>query len=197
MKRYSLIALAVVVAIVMTGCGKPPQTQIQQATSALEAAESAGAQKYAPDSWSRAQQAMDRLKAEVDAQNKRFALFRNFGTARALAADAIRAANQAAADAESQKKLASDAASLVSEVRKMFQSARSRLAALPRIRGLDAAGLKATVNAAGQQIDRARADLAAARFDSAMSTATQARDELTKVLRALEQATGMSPSKKR
>ncbi len=195
MKRFGLIALVIVMAIVVTGCGKPPQTQIQQATAALQAAEAAGAPKYAPDSWSRAQQAMDRLKAEVAAQNKQFSLFRNYSRARALAADAIRAANQAASDAQSQQKLATDAAALVADVRRMFDSARGQLAALPRIR--DAANLRAVLNGASQQIDRARADLAAGRFDSAMATATQARDSVTRVLRAIEQATGRVPSKKR
>lgn len=197
MKRFSVFALSLAVVAFMTGCGKPPEALVQQATAALQAAQDAGAPKYAPDAWTRAQQAMDKLKAELAAQVRKFSLFRNYGTARALADAALSTANQAKAEALAQKKLAGDAGTAVAELRRLLQSARNRLAALPRIRGLDESGLKAMLNSAGQQLDRSQADLTAGRFDSAMATASQARETVTKVLTAIERATGRPAPKKR
>jgi hypothetical protein len=144
-----------------------------------------------------AQQAMDRLEAELAAQTKKFGLFRNYGQARTLAEAALKAADQAKAEAQAQKKLGADAETAVADLRRLLQSARNRLAALPRTRGLDAAGLRAMLDSAGRQLDRAQADLAAGRFDEAMATASQARGTVSKVLTTIEKATGGAASKKR
>jgi hypothetical protein len=197
MKRLSILVLSLAVALVIAGCSKPPQTIVRQATAALQSAQDAGAQKYAPDAWSRAQQAMDQLKAELAAQGKKFSLFRNYGKARTLADSALSTAEQAKAEALARKQVADDTETAVAESRRLLQSARNRLAALPRIRGLDAAGLRAMLNGARQQLDRAQADLTAGRFDSAMAAASQARETVTKVLNAIEKATGRPASKKR
>jgi hypothetical protein len=197
MKRFSIFALSLAVVLIMTGCGKPPETLVQQATAALQAAQEAGAPKYAPDAWAAAQQAMDKLKAELAAQAKKFSLFRNYGQARALAEAALKAADRANSEATTQKKLGGDAETAVAEARRLLQSARNRLAALPRTRGLDAAGWRATLDSAGRQLDRAQADLTAGRFDNALAAASQARGAVSKVLTAIEKATGRPASKKR
>jgi hypothetical protein len=197
MKRYSVVALCLAVVVVLAGCGKPPNTQIQQATAALQAAQDAGAPKYAPDAWARAQQAMDKLKSEIAAQAKKFSLFRNYGAARTLADAALRTADQAKADALTRKKLAQDADTAVAELGKFLQTARGRLASVTRARGLDVNAMKALLAGAGQQLDKARTELGAGRFDSALSAASQGREAVTKVLAAIEKATGRPASKKR
>ncbi len=198
MKRFSLFALLVAAMVIVVGCGKPPETQIQQAKAAYQAAEAAGAPQYAPEAWGRAKQAMDRLNAELDAQGKKSGLLRNYGRARTLADETLRLAKQAATDAGKKKdQLASDAAALIGEAKQLLQSAETRLAALPRVRGVDAAALRATLASARQQIDLAQADLDAGRFDDAQAKGAQARDAITRVLREIERVTGQSPSKKR
>ena len=66
-----------------------------------------------------------------------------------------------------------------------------------RVRTLDTAALRSTLNSAGVQLDQVRANLAAGALDSAMAAASQARDGVTKVLKAIEKATGKPTSPKR
>lgn len=198
MKRFSLLAFLVVVALVMAGCGKAPDARIEQAAAAFQAAEAAGAAEYAPEAWNRAKQAMDRMKAEVDAQGRRLGFLRNYGKAGALAEEAMRAAKQASEEADRRKEqLAGEITSLIADVRNMLQSAEARLAAIPRTRGLDPAALGSTLDTAGRQLVQAQADLDAGRLDNAMAVASQARDAIAQVFKEIERATGQPPSRKR
>jgi hypothetical protein len=99
MKRLSLLALSIVMAAVIAGCGKPPEAQIQQAANDLQAAQEAGAPQYAPEAWNRATAAAERMKAEQESQGRRFGLFRSYRQVRTLAAEVSRLAGQALAEA--------------------------------------------------------------------------------------------------
>jgi hypothetical protein len=198
MKKLSLLALLLVAASIFTGCGKAPDAQVQQATSALQAAEAAGAPQYAAEAWNRAREATDRMKAELEAQDRRFTLFRNYGKVRTLAVQATRLSEQALADANSRRtQLRDEVTGLLAELNASLASARSQLAKVPRSKGLDTASLRSSLNAAGRQLDQARSNLAAGALDSAMAVAAQARDAINGVFRAIEKATGLPASKKR
>jgi hypothetical protein len=197
MKRFAMLALALVAALAIAGCSKPPDTQLKQATDALAAAETAGAAKYAPDAWNTAKRALDAVKAEVASQAKKFSLIRNYRKAAALADDAIAAAKKAASTAVAQKQIATDAATAVEELTRSLQNARNRLSSLGRVRGLDVASLKTLLSNAGKKLDQARTDLAGGKFDSALAAASDGRDTVTNVLRTIEKATGKPASKKR
>ena len=88
-------AMLLVVAVMAVGCAKPPQQEIDAAKAALAAAEQAEAPKYAAGEWDKAQQAMNAVNAELEAQQAKFALFRSYTKAKQLMADATNAANAA------------------------------------------------------------------------------------------------------
>jgi sugar diacid utilization regulator len=94
-KNLMLGALVLSVALVATGCAKPPQVELDAAKATMADA-SAEAQKYATDAWTKAQDAMNAVNTEMEAQNAKFALFRSYTKTKEL----IAAANQAAADAK-------------------------------------------------------------------------------------------------
>lgn len=197
MKRLILIALGLVILLVFTGCGKAPDAQLKAATAALQAAEDAGAPRYAPEAWNRAKQAMDKMKAELDKQSKK-SLFRNYGKVKSLADEATRLAKQALTDTNTKKtQLTNEVTGMIADLGAQLKSARDQLSRLPRVRTLDTAALRSTLNSAGVQLDQARANLAAGALDSAMAAASQARDGITKVLKAIEKATGKPTSPKR
>ena len=79
MRRNQVIVgvLVLVAAVMIVGCAKPPQSDLDGAKAALAAAEQAEAPKYAPEAWDKAQQAMNAVNAELEAQNAKFALFRS------------------------------------------------------------------------------------------------------------------------
>ena len=111
---YVLTMLLVMVAF--TGCDDVPQQEIDAATASLEAAKNAEADRYVPDKFNAAKQAMDRAMAVV--QEEESAMFGNFDEARTLLATSKTAADEAAATAPGKKE----------EVK---QAAESALAGIP------------------------------------------------------------------
>jgi hypothetical protein len=198
MKRQNLIALSIVIALIIAGCAKPPETQVQHATTALAAAEAAGAPQYAPEAWGRAKQAADQMKAELDAQGKKLGLLRNYGKARSLAEQAAGFAEQALADANAKKaQLRGEVSAMIAEISASLEAARKQLLRLPKTKGLDVTALKSTLYDAGNKLDQARADLAGGALDRAMAVAAQAREAINGVFKAIEKATGVPASRKR
>lgn len=199
MKRLIVFAFSIVVVLLVSSCAKPPDAQIQQAGAALEAAEAAGARKYAPDAWNRANQAMERLNAELSAQDQRFILFRNFKTAGTLAEEATNAANQAKAEADKKKaQLRADVTEMIAEVRSSLRSAQTQLSGLPAtVTAVNTASLRSKLAEAEGLLDKAQSEMGAERFDSAMAGAGDARDRVVEVLRAIERAAPRLPVKKR
>jgi hypothetical protein len=198
MKRLILLAIPLALVLTLAGCGKPPETLVNQVTAALQAAEAAGAPQYAADAWNRAKQAVDQVKAALDAQAKRFSLFRNYGKVSTLGANALKLAQQALSEAEAKKKqLGGEVTSTIAEIASLLDSARSRLSKLPRIRGLDPAALRSQLNSADRLLGQARTQGADGAFDAALATAARAREAVTKVLRDIERATGGPASRKR
>jgi len=96
MRKNVVVGLMlVVVAVLAVGCAKPPQMEIDAVKAALAGAEQAEAPKYAAEAWDKAQQAMNLVNTELEAQQAKFALFRSYSKAKQLIADATNAANAA------------------------------------------------------------------------------------------------------
>jgi len=89
-------ALVLCVALLAVGCAKPPQQELDGANAAMSEATQADAQTYAANEYARAQEAMNQVNAEMEAQTAKFALIRSYNKTKEL----IATANQAAADAK-------------------------------------------------------------------------------------------------
>ncbi|HKV07589.1 MAG TPA: DUF4398 domain-containing protein [Thermoanaerobaculia bacterium] len=102
MFRQSVVrGLVLVLALSLAGCGGPPEDEIQAAQTAMTEARQAGADKYAPDAYGKAEETLAQANAEVEAQKGRFVLMRSYGRSKQLlrqaAADAGTAKTEAAA----------------------------------------------------------------------------------------------------
>lgn len=95
-RKLAVLGVAALILVVAAGCAKPPQQEIDALKAAMTAAEQAEAPKYAADAWNGAQQAMNAVNAEVEAQANKFALFRSYTKTKEL----IAAANQSAEGAQ-------------------------------------------------------------------------------------------------
>ena len=107
--KLAVLGVAALTMTLATGCAKPPQVEIDAAKAKLAAAE-AEASKYASDAYNAAQQKMNEVNAEVEAQANKFALFRSYTKTKELVAAADSAAQQAADQAVSGKEAARVAA---------------------------------------------------------------------------------------
>lgn len=75
-------------ALLVTGCAKPPQAELDALNAAMTAAEQAQAETYAQSELATARDAVNAAKAEIEKQNQKFALFRSYKNALAMITDA-------------------------------------------------------------------------------------------------------------
>jgi hypothetical protein len=198
MDRIRWLALAILVALVLGGCAKPPESTIEEARTALQAAEDAGAAQYAPEALSRARDSRDQMDTELEAQSGKFVLLRSYRNARSLAEEVIAAANQARSDAEGRKdRLRAEISNSIADLSNRLRSARDQLAALSATAPVNKTALRSRLDTAEQQIAQAQNDIDAERFDGAMATASRARENITGVLRDIERVSVRAPSRKR
>jgi hypothetical protein len=79
--RKSLALSLGLAALWLTGCEKPPMAEMDQARQAVEGARQAEAAQYAPQALAVLQDSLDTGLKEVERQNNRFALLRNYQVA--------------------------------------------------------------------------------------------------------------------
>ena len=138
MRARSLVVRLLVVTIplvLVAGCAKPPQVELDKAKAALNTAAEAEAATYAPQAWQAAQDAMNAVNAEMEVQANKFALFRSYKNTKEL----ITAAETAAMEAEQagragKEKARQEAQTALDQVRTALTDAQNMLAELEKCR---------------------------------------------------------------
>ena len=176
-KNLMMGALVLSVALVATGCAKPPQIELDAAKAAMTEAQ-AEAQKYAPEAWTKVNDAMTAATTEIDAQNAKFALFRSYTKAKDLLAavgtEAASAKTQAAANKEIAKNEAGTAIQAAKDAVTAAQTAMTELDACkrkPKGYAKDMEMLKASWDSQNAQIGDLDAKMAAEDFLGARTAA--------------------------
>jgi len=202
-QRQTLAFLALAVLLV-TGCAKPPAEQIEAAEKAVKEAQLSGAATYTAEEYAKLEGTLAALKKEVEDQDGKFALFRDYGKAEQLAAsakaDGERVKSEAAKKKEEAKAAALQAQQVAQEAVKSTLDLVAKApvgkdrAALEAIKN-DADALKASLNQVQIAIDKedypAAQAQAKAIHDKSQAVSAEIQNALAKVGKGKP-----SPSKK-
>jgi hypothetical protein len=128
--RRVLSAFALLAALITAACGTPPDKELQQAQTAIEAARAAGADRFAAEEFAAAQSALARANDAVAQRDYRLAL-NNALDARERAQNAARDATGrvAAARKEAERALTNAAAALADARAKLKAAETARVPA--------------------------------------------------------------------
>jgi colicin import membrane protein len=138
--RRLLLSLAVVAAIAGAACGDPPDKEMQQAQGAIDAARAAGADQYAHDEFTAAEDALKRAREAVDQRDYRQALN--------SALDARERAQTAAKDSvDGKAKARVDAEKALAEATTALSDARTRLKSIEASATRSIGGMRAVAGA--------------------------------------------------
>jgi hypothetical protein len=183
--RRLLLSLAVLAAMTGPACGgDPPDKEMQQAQSAIDAARTGGADQYARDEFTAAQDALKRAQEAVTQRDYRLAL-NNALDAREQAQAAAKTAvdRKAAARTDAERALADATAALNDARAKLKAAEAARMSAKP----LSAA--RRSIADGDTAVQKARTALAQGAYLDAVSTASAATAGLKAAARDLEAAT--------
>jgi hypothetical protein len=188
----SLLAMALVATtLFVTACAKAPAEEVTSAQSALEQARAAEAEKYAMDSYGAARDSLAAAEAEIQAQNSKFALFRNYDRAKALVASAQTAAAKAQQDAvvnkEAARKAADEALAMATAA---VDSANTVLMSAPvgKDNRADIEMMKADLTGAQSSLEDVRTAIAQEDYLGARQTAETINSKAMQIISEVEMA---------
>ena len=130
----SALILMVVAAVLLTGCQKPPDAEMQDAQQAIDKAKTGEAEKYAQNELAAATATMDQARTEIEAQKAKW--MPNYDKAKELLNTAKTQADAAAEAAVSGKETAkNEATQAIADAKAMVDGAEAGLKSAPRGKG--------------------------------------------------------------
>jgi methionyl-tRNA synthetase len=197
MSRLFAPLCAITCAVVLTvACSAPPQKEIDRAQQAVDAARTAGAEKYAPESFAEATAALQQSHEAVNQRDYRLALSRAVD-----ASDRAQEAARAAADNKARARSEAEAAVNAVNASVMHLQARLKVAEEIRVSPRELAPVRATLKETESALQKARALLAAENYSGAIQAVSgldsRIRSETRVVEAAITLRTARRPAKKR
>lgn len=191
-RACALLALCLTVGLTVGCGGEPPEKEIQQAQSAVDAAAAAGADTYATEEFGAAKLALTNAKTAVEQRDYRLAL-NDALDSRERAQNAAREA----ADARSTARAAAEAA--LSAADKALAGAQTKLKAAEdrKLAARVLAAPKSGINTAATSLQEAHAAFDQGRFMDVPDRAKAATALLSTPLEQLEAATAAPVRKRR
>ena len=131
--KQTLVSASLSWLLILGGCQNAPQAVIDAAKEAVATVESAEASRYAAEQFNAMQDSLEAAMAEIDAQNGKFALMRNYGRAQELLHSVV-----AMADSTKQAAIANkdvirlEAEQLISQMQAQVVEARALVAKAPK-----------------------------------------------------------------
>jgi hypothetical protein len=142
-----LVAFSFLV-VSLASCAKAPQAEIDAANVAIEAAKTAGADRYAPESFNAASEALKTALTAVEEQNSKFALFRNYDASKTTLASVATLSTKAVEETTAKKTaLKAEVTQALTDLAGLITADKELLAKAPK--GKEG---KAALEAIGQEI---------------------------------------------
>ncbi len=189
-KRIAVV-FAVFALLVFIGCAKPPEQEIQKASTAMDAAKIAEAEEYVPESYQVAMDTINAANAAKQEADGKFALFRSYSKAKALYVSAEALANKAVEDAAAEKeRVKQEVTGLLTQAKAVLDSANAALAKAPKGKGskADIELIKNDLAAAQASFDDANLDFNAGKYKVAKSKVEAAMMKAQSVIEQIEAA---------
>ena len=191
-----MVATSAVVAVAigsLMGCARLPKGAVQETKVALDQADQAQAETYAPQAWAEAQKAMDAANAEIDNQRTNFALNRSYKKT----AELLEVARQKATEAEKaavagKEQVHKQAEQLLTELSSGFDRANQLFEELSKCRrrpkGLasDLDQMRGKVNGLARQVTDLQSALEAESYMEVKTLATQLKNQLDAAVADME-----------
>jgi hypothetical protein len=142
-----LVAFSFLV-VSLASCAKAPQAEIDAANVSIEAAKTAGADRYAPESFNAASEALKTAVTAVEEQNAKFALFRNYDASKTTLASVATLSTKAVEETTAKKAaLKAEVTQSITDLTAVIAADKELLAKAPK--GKEG---KAALEAIGQEI---------------------------------------------
>lgn len=183
-KRLLSSVAVFAVVVLMIGCSEAPVTEFDAGKKALETAQQAEAELYAPAVYKEAMDSLNAASVEIQKQDGRFSMLRDYDQAKATIAAAqqlaAKAASEAAVEKENMRLLDS---TLIVEIDALMVEAKTALAKAPKGKGtrLDIKVMQTDLDAAATALTAATTDYQAGNYLVARDKLQAVKSQITRV----------------
>jgi hypothetical protein len=184
MKNKILIGLTTlgVVTLLLSGCSKVPQTELDSANSAIEAAKTAGADLYVPDAYAALQDSMKVITEKIELQKTK--IFRKYGEVKKELNAVTIQANQVSEQTEVRKtEVKTEVQNALAEVKTILQEDKQLITKAPRGKEGSAALLeiKNEINIIEGSVDEASKMLEGNQYIQALDKVKAAKEKASSI----------------
>jgi len=191
-KWLSIIIISLTLILALGSCAKPPTAEADAARAAVAAAESnPDVPMYAANTLARAKDSLSRMQNELDAKK--------YESAKTLALETVKIADEAAAEAKTAKeRVKASASSVFDSLKKNIAETEKALAAAGKTRGikLDFTAASAELAAIKKAMDAAGSDFNSGAFKTSLEKGESAQSRLTALNRLISDAVRDASKKK-
>lgn len=189
MRLGMIVVLTLAASLVFFACASAPKEEIAATNKAIQDAQTDDVRTYAEESLKDATDTMAKATAEVQTQDEKFALSRDYKVASDLLKQAKEKAAKAVSDAVANKaKAKADAEALITSMTPLLADAKKALATAPRGKDTKAEieALQADFKSAEEAVAAATTAMSGEKFKDALAQANTAK---TKAQGIIDQVT--------
>jgi hypothetical protein len=192
MKKISLMVVFTVAAsLFFFGCASAPKEEIAASQAAIQAAQTDDVKTYAEESLKDASDTMAKATAEVQVQDEKFALSRDYKAASDLLKQAKEKAAKAVTDAQANKaKAKADAETLITSLTPLLADAKKTLAGAPKGKDTKAEleAMQADLKSAEEAAAAATSAMSSEKYKDALAQATTAKTKADSIIEQVNAA---------
>ena len=190
--RISVMAVcSVAAALLFFACASAPKEEITASQAAITAAQTDDVRTYAPESLRDAEDTMSKATAEVQFQDGKFAMSRDYKAASDLLKQAKDKAAKATADAQTNKaKTRAEAETLIASLKPLLEESKKTLAGAPKGKDTKAEieALQSDLKSAEEASTAASTAMSQEKFNDALAQATTAKTNADRVIEQVKAA---------
>jgi hypothetical protein len=190
-KGFWMFLLILGAGLIFAGCASAPTAEINATKSAISSAQTEDVQTYAPESLKAAEDQLNQALAEVQTQDGKFAMSRDYKKASELLKSAKDAAEKAVSDAQAAKaQCKSDAEALIAALPQTIADAKAALAKAPKGKDTkaDLEAMQNDLKLAEESLNEATQAMGQEKFKEALTKATSAKEKASAVINQVQQA---------
>ena len=189
--RVSSVLVALAFAAFIAGCSESPTAQYDASKTAIEEARLAGAEMYAPDLLKEAADSLNAATVEIQKQDGRFSVLRDYDKAEEIIVIAQQLAGRANQEAVAEKERVRLADStLIVEIETLISETKGIIATAPRGKGsrVDLKVMQADLDGASGALTAATEEFQKGDYLSARNSLSAVKSQVVKVKSEIEAA---------
>jgi hypothetical protein len=186
MKRTLVVlSLAIGIVVLLAGCASAPTAEITATKAAITNAQIDDVRTYAAESLKAAEDELSTATAEIQTQENKFFLSRDYKQATEMLKSAKDLAEKALTDAQANKmKAKTDTETLLASLPQLMDEAKKTLAKAPRGKDTraDLEAMQNDLKVAEESIEEAKTAMSSEKYNEALAKATSAKEAFTQVI---------------